>query len=180
VSAVITKLKICLIGATAVGKTSLASRFVHSIFSEAYRTTIGVRIEAREVRRAGHAVQLVIWDLSGEDEFQSVQPAYVAGSAGYLLVIDGIRRETVATARLLSLRVRAAAGNIPFVVVVNKVDLRGDWEVTAGDLAPLEQEAGGVFEVSARSGFGVAEAFEALVDRMLPRTDPRWTGHPWT
>ena len=175
----ISKLKICLIGATGVGKTSLASRFVHSIYSDTYRTTIGVKIEAMEIQRGERSVQLVVWDLSGEDEFQSVQSTYIAGSAGYLLVIDGTRRETVDTARLLAMRVRAAAGNIPFVVMVNKVDLVALWEVVAEDLAPLRADAAAVLETSARSGVGVREAFEALVDDILPRiTPPRsasWT-----
>ena len=47
----IKKLKVCMIGATGVGKTSLVGRFVHSIFSEIYRTTIGVQIEACEATR---------------------------------------------------------------------------------------------------------------------------------
>ena len=37
--------KVCMLGGFAVGKTSLVSRFVHSIFSEKYLTTIGVKID---------------------------------------------------------------------------------------------------------------------------------------
>src|SRR5262249_43663120 len=62
------KAKICLIGATAAGKSSLVARFVRSTFSEEYRTTIGVKIETRRVERASRSFELVIWDLSGEDE----------------------------------------------------------------------------------------------------------------
>jgi small GTP-binding protein len=169
----ITKLKVCMIGATGVGKTSLVGRLVHSIFSEIYRTTIGVQIEAHEVRRGDHKVQLIIWDLSGEDEFQSVQPAYVSGSAGYLLVVDGTRRETVDTGLALEARVRQAAGNVPFVVVVNKADLVASWEVRPADLEPLRQHASGVIETSARIGSGVPEAFEQLIDEILSRMFPR-------
>ena len=35
--------KICLLGGFGVGKTSLISRYVHSIFSDKYLTTIGVK-----------------------------------------------------------------------------------------------------------------------------------------
>jgi hypothetical protein len=171
----ITKLKVCMIGATAVGKTSLVGRLVHSMFSETYRTTIGVQIEAYEVQRGDHQVQLIIWDLSGEDEFQSVQPAYVSGSAGYLLVIDGTRHETVETGRVLEARVRQTTGHVPFVVVVNKADLVASWSVRPADLEPLRQRASGVVETSARSGVGVREAFEQLVDAILARTFPQWT-----
>ena len=33
------KFKVCMLGAFAVGKTSLVQRYVHSIFSEKYQTT---------------------------------------------------------------------------------------------------------------------------------------------
>ncbi|HEY5948572.1 MAG TPA: Rab family GTPase [Kofleriaceae bacterium] len=171
----ITKLKVCLIGATGVGKTSVTGRFVHSIFSDTYRTTIGVKIETQEVRRGDRVVQLVIWDLSGEDEFQSVQTSYVAGSAGFLLVVDGTRRATVDTGRILVGRVRETAGNIPFVVLVNKADLVASWDVRHEDLAPLRERAFAVVETSARTGAGIQESFDQLVDAIFARMDPRWS-----
>lgn len=163
------KLKVCLIGATGVGKTSLVARFVHSVFSDLYRTTIGVKIETHEVRRGDRTVQLVIWDLSGEDEFQSVQPAYLVGAAGYLIVIDGTRRETVATAAALDARLRPILGSVPCLVVVNKADLVASWDVDPAQLDPFRQCAAAIVETSARSGTGVIEAFEHLVDAILAR-----------
>ncbi|MCC7322594.1 MAG: hypothetical protein IT358_02095, partial [Gemmatimonadaceae bacterium] len=41
--------KVCMLGATAVGKTSLVRRFVESIFSEKYQATIGVKIDRKLV-----------------------------------------------------------------------------------------------------------------------------------
>ncbi len=168
----IEKLKICLIGATSVGKTSLVARFVRSIFSDTYRTTIGVKIETHEVSYAGRTVQLVIWDLSGEDEFQTVQPAYVTGASGYLLVVDGTRRDTVHTAIRLEQRVRESVGAIPFVVVVNKADLSAVWEVTPRDLDPLRQHAAALVETSARTGDGVPVAFDVLTAAIFSRVMP--------
>ncbi|HMY77058.1 MAG TPA: GTP-binding protein, partial [Blastocatellia bacterium] len=37
--------KICLLGAFAVGKTSLVARFVKSIYSDQYLTTVGVKVD---------------------------------------------------------------------------------------------------------------------------------------
>lgn len=174
----ITKLKVCLIGATGVGKTSLVARYVHSIFSEVYRTTIGVKIESIEVTRGDRVVQLVIWDISGEDEFQSVQSSYVSGSAGYLLVLDGTRRDTVDMAVTLMRRVRDIAGNIPFVAVLNKEDLAASWELRPEDLQTIEQSAVAVVRASARTGACVQSAFERLVDGILEQLEPR-TGTRW-
>jgi GTPase SAR1 family protein len=78
----IQKYKICMLGATAVGKTSLVMRFTSSIFHERYATTIGVKIQHRRVQLGERLIDLLLWDLSGEDEFQSVQPSYLRGAAG--------------------------------------------------------------------------------------------------
>jgi hypothetical protein len=173
------KLKVCLIGATGVGKTSLAERYLHSVFSEVYRTTVGVKIETIEVTRGSRVVQLVIWDISGEDEFQRVPSSYVVGSAGYLLVLDGTRRGTVDMGLALIRRVRETAGNIPFVAFVNKEDLEASWEVTPEDLRPIEERAFAVVRGSACTGAGVHHAFDLLADAILERYEPRaeatWT-----
>jgi len=171
------KLKICLIGATAVGKSSLLTRFVSSIFRERYETTIGVTIQMRRVERAGRHFDLVIWDLSGEDEFQSVQTAYLRGAAGYLVVIDGTRRETVDTALHLQARAQSVVGDAPFVVVLNKSDLTASWELDASVVDGLERRGWSVVHTSAKTGQEVEGAFYRIVDAVLRREEqaPTWT-----
>jgi small GTP-binding protein len=161
------KAKVCLIGATAVGKSSLVARYTRSVFSERYQTTIGVRIESRFVERPAETIELVVWDLSGEDEFQNVQPAYLRGAWGYLLVVDGTRRETMDVASVLEERVRAAVGPVPFVVVLNKADLVAHWEIDRVDIERMTRRGWQLVEASAKSGVGVEEAFNRLVDAML-------------
>ena len=39
--------KICMLGGFSVGKTSLVKRFVASVFSETYLTTVGVKIDKK-------------------------------------------------------------------------------------------------------------------------------------
>ena len=162
-----TKLKVCLLGAAAVGKTSLMRRFVRSVFSPEYQTTVGVTIEKRSVRCRGADVELVIWDLSGEDEFQSVRVSYLEGASGYLLVVDGTRASTLATARALHARVQQAIGAVPFVLLLNKGDLQDRWEVGLGLGDPLVRAACRVVRTSAKTGAGVEEAFGSLVDEFL-------------
>jgi small GTP-binding protein len=163
------KLKVCMVGATGVGKTSLVRRFAHSIFSANYRTTIGVAIERRDLQRGDDLVQLVIWDLNGEDEFQNVQPAYLKMAAGYLLVIDGSRPDTIDTAIRLEARVRAAIGAAPFVVAINKVDLTVLGDSGKHQLERLAREGWPLVRTSAKTGAGVEEVFERLVDAVLRR-----------
>lgn len=158
------KHKVCLLGAACVGKTSLMRRYVRSIFSEDYQTTVGVTIDKKRMRRQGVDVELVIWDLSGEDEFQTVQMAYLEGTSGYLLVVDGTRGNTLVTARSLHDRVERAIGPVPFVLLLNKADLVDRWEVGLSGSDPLARAAHRVVRTSAKTGVGVELAFSALVD----------------
>src|SRR5262249_28340450 len=65
--------KICLLGAFAVGKTSLVTRFIKSVYSDRYLTTVGVKVDKKTVNVNGQEINLIIWDLAGEDEFQKVR-----------------------------------------------------------------------------------------------------------
>src|SRR5215212_10665049 len=121
--------KVCLLGAFAVGKTSLVARFVKSLYSDQYLTTVGVKVDKKTVNLGDQEVNLIVWDLAGEDEFQKVSMDYLRGAAGYLLVADGTRRSTLETARILSERVAQNVGQIPFVFLVNKADLADEWEI---------------------------------------------------
>ena len=60
--------KICMLGGFSVGKTSLVRRFVKSIFSETYLTTVGVKIDKKSVALPDKTVDLILWDLAGEDD----------------------------------------------------------------------------------------------------------------
>ncbi len=74
--------KVCLLGGFAVGKTSLVARFVHGVFSEKYLTTIGVKIDKRSMTVDDDELDLVIWDIYGEDDYQRVRMSYLRGASG--------------------------------------------------------------------------------------------------
>src|SRR5262249_1800310 len=122
--------KISMLGAFAVGKTSLVARFVESIFSEKYLTTVGVKISKKALQVGNQEWQLMLWDLAGEDEFLQLHPSYLRGSSGYLLVADGTRRTTLDMAVSMQQRAATAVGNVPFVVLFNKPAREEGWAVS--------------------------------------------------
>jgi small GTP-binding protein len=159
--------KICLLGGFGVGKTSLVSRFVHSIFSDKYLTTIGVKIEKKTVPAGEREVDLVIWDIYGEDDFQHVRLSYLRGAAGYLLVADGTRQGTLETAKALHRSAAATIGDVPFLLLVNKVDLAESWAIDERALVDLERLNWTVIKTSAKTGADVERAFLTLAEAML-------------
>ena len=163
--------KICMLGAFAVGKTSLVRRFVTSCFSEQYQTTIGVTVDKKTMSMDGRPVTLVLWDLYGEDEFQKLRRSYLRGSSAYLVVLDGMRRATLDIALHIQLTAADTLGPVPFVVLINKLDRQTDWEVTDQDLAQLAQRGWTVLLTSAKTGQGVEEAFTVLARAMLATSE---------
>lgn len=159
--------KICLLGAFAVGKTSLVQRFVSGIFSDIYQTTIGVTIEKKMLATNGDTISLIIWDIYGEDEFQKIRQSYLRGASGYIVVVDVTRRLTLTTACELHRITEESQGSLPCVMILNKSDLQAQWEITDTDLNPLREQGWTIITCSAKTGDGVDVAFSSLAEKML-------------
>ena len=159
--------KICMLGSFAVGKTSLVRRFVESIYSDVYQTTVGVKIDKKNVQFEDKEVSLVLWDIYGEDDYQKMRWTYLRGASGYLLVADGTRKATLEKAVFLEQKVCEEAGLIPFVLVINKSDLIRDWELDPALESQLTGQGWSILRSSAKTGEGVEESFALLARKML-------------
>ena len=159
--------KICMLGTLAVGKTSLVRRFIEGIYSEGYQTSIGVKVDKKSVCETGQEVKLVLWDIFGEDRFQKVQASYWRGMFGYLLVVDGTRRNTLDEALALNQRVTDTGLKVPAILLVNKADLADQWEIGDDRLAQLTQSGWEIMRTSAKTGENVDAAFSRLTSKML-------------
>jgi GTPase SAR1 family protein len=78
---------------------------------------VGVKIDQKTVSVKGTPVELILWDIYGEDEFQAVRPSYLRGASGCLLVVDGTREYTLDTAHSLLKRAQETVGHIPVIFV---------------------------------------------------------------
>ncbi|MGA7954780.1 MAG: Rab family GTPase [Gloeobacterales cyanobacterium] len=159
--------KICMVGASRVGKTSLISRFVRSIFSDIYHATIGVKIDKKSIIVGEQEVNLMLWDISEEEEFEKITSTYLQGAAGYILVVDGTRQETLNKAISLQAKVEGVLGPVPFILMINKSDLEEQWEVTPEMTNQLTERGWTVMQGSAKTGLGVEDAFQTLGKAML-------------
>jgi len=158
--------KICMLGSFAVGKTSLVRRYVESIFSENYVTTIGVKIDKKIVSANDKDLALILWDVYGEDDHQSVLPSYLRGMAAYILVIDPSRPATFDSALKLQTLVMQTLGEKPFVLVLNKSDIKSEWEVNQPIYDELSSAAITTIETSAKNDTGVNEVYQTIANAL--------------
>jgi small GTP-binding protein len=158
--------KVCMLGSFSVGKSSLVRRFVASMFDEQYHTTIGAKVDKKVVSVSGEDVMLVLWDIYGEDAFQTMRMSYLRGMHGYLLVVDGTRRQTLDDALALSDRVVSEIGKVPAVLALNKFDLADQWEIEPAQETQLTAAGWTLQHTSAKTGDAVEKAFLQLAQLM--------------
>ena len=164
--------KVCMVGVFGTGKTSLVQRYVHSLFSAKYHSTVGVKIDRKSVRVGETDVNLLLWDVEGRTAEQEIPASYLRGAHAVLFVADGTRRETFE--QLFDLRelTRSAAGDVPTIVALNKADLKEQWTLTAADTSKLISGGFHTLTTSAKTGEGVEEAFRWIATAAMKDTLP--------
>ncbi|MEP6904316.1 MAG: Rab family GTPase [Actinomycetota bacterium] len=161
------EIKVCILGATGVGKTSLVRRFVQDIYSEEHQPTLGVKIDKKLLTVGEVQINLLLWDLQGEDETFKIQPAFLNGASAYFIVVDLTRHETFVTAFSIQQMVEREVGKLPFLVLFNKNDLTEQFEILPDELEQMSSYGWKMFRTSAKSGERVEEAFQKLAEKML-------------
>jgi GTP-binding protein LepA len=129
----------------------------------------GITIKAQAVRVQWKGHQLNLIDTPGHVDFTYEVSRSLQACEGALLVVDaaqGIEAQTLANAYL------AIENNLEIVPVVNKIDLpAADPERASAEVADLiGDDAAHVLRISAKTGQGVAEVLDAIVERIPPPT----------
>jgi small GTP-binding protein len=159
--------KVCMLGTFAVGKTSLVRRFVESIYSDKYHTTVGVKVDKKVLKLGENEVTLLLWDIEGTESEHELRKSYLRGAAGYLLVADGTRQETLYKALAIQTRTEETIGKVPFILLFNKADLADQWNINERETAALKDKGWEVITTSAKTGTGVEDAFVTLARKMI-------------
>src|SRR5215210_2088202 len=127
----------------------------------------GITIKAQAVRVAWKGQQLNLIDTPGHVDFTYEVSRSLQACEGAVLVVDaaqGIEAQTLANAYL------AIENDLEIVPVVNKIDLpQADPDGAAAEVADLiGEDADRVLRISAKTGEGVADVLDAIVDRIRP------------
>lgn len=152
--------KIVVLGHFGVGKTSLIRRFVTDTFSDNYKVTIGVHITKKVVEiSVNKTMSLILWDLEGTDDIESIRKSYLLGTHGAVFVFDVARPSTFQNLNEDLNIVAEKMPEVPVMVVGNKSDL-----VEESELKAVFQEHDILvdFLTSAKTGSAVNELFLKL------------------
>mmetsp|Transcript_25309 Transcript_25309/g.56062 ORF Transcript_25309/g.56062 Transcript_25309/m.56062 type:complete len:196 (-) Transcript_25309:55-642(-) len=156
------EVKVCIIGDTNVGKTSLSTRYCHGEFPTNSTPTIGASFLQRRVVVDNTEMSLQIWDTAGQERFRSMAPMYYRGAKAAICVFDVTSEESFdrVTTWLRDLKAHADP-NVVICLAGNKCDQQPGFDLARAEAAAAEL-GGGFFKTSALTGDGVQEAFESL------------------
>uniref|UniRef100_A0A2K6KPE9 Ras-related protein Rab-23 n=1 Tax=Rhinopithecus bieti TaxID=61621 RepID=A0A2K6KPE9_RHIBE len=119
-------IKMVVVGNGAVGKSSMIQRYCKGIFTKDYKKTIGVDFLERQIQVNDEDVRLMLWDTAGQEEFDAITKAYYRGAQACVLVFSTTDRESFEAVSSWREKVVAEVGDIPTVLVQNKIDLLDD------------------------------------------------------
>jgi small GTP-binding protein len=161
--------KLVLLGESAVGKSSIALRFVRREFVPNQEATIGAAFLARSVSVPTGNVKLEIWDTAGQERYRSLAPMYYRGAAGALVVFDITSSDSLRKALTWIRELRTSGDpNIAVVLVGNKCDLDSMRQVPTHEAEAIAAEENVLFfEASAKDGTNIDEIFSSLASRVI-------------
>ncbi len=172
------KVKVCLVGEGAVGKTCLIRRFIHDQFDDRYISTLGAKVSKKEVivkNPKGDdeiAIDMTIWDIMGEKGFRELlKEAYFHGAQGILAVCDITRKDTLHELNDWIAAVNRVTGTIPVQFLANKADLKDQAKLGEADVRQVAETHKSPFLfTSAKTGENVEAGFLRLAEMIAARS----------
>ncbi len=156
--------KMILFGSEKVGKTSLVERYINDKFEEEYMSTLGYNVYEKQIELENVIISLLIFDIGGQELFRQIRQKYAEGANLAFLLYDITNRASFEKLSEWKKDLIEFAGDIPFMLIGNKVDLASERQITKDELKNLSSQLGAVdfLETSAKTGEGVEEAFLKL------------------
>ncbi|XP_048208062.1 ras-related protein Rab-31-like [Perognathus longimembris pacificus] len=168
----IRELKVCLLGDTGVGKSSIARRFAEDNFEHNVHPTIGASFMTKTVPYGNELHKFLIWDTAGQERFHSLAPLYYRGSAAAVIVYDITKQDSFHTLKKWVKELKEhGPENIIMAIAGNKCDLSDIRQVPLKDAEEYAESIGAiVVETSAKDAVNIKELFQGI-SRQIPPLD---------
>ncbi len=164
--------KISIIGDGGVGKTSLINKFTKGSFEKDYIKTIGAQFSKYEKEIDGDDIKLVFWDIAGQDDFNFLHPLFYKESRACIIVYS-LEENDLGIDSFTHIinwynELKKYCGDIPIVLFANKVDLVDENDLSMLEIQEIVKEYNllGYYITSAKTGQGVIDAFNAIIEKL--------------
>jgi Ras-related protein Rab-1A len=161
--------RICLLGDSAVGKTSLLTRYCDGTFKEKYGNTIGVDFRVVTLKYENTITKIHIWDTAGQERFKSIAVNYFKNSHGFIFVYDISNSSSFNDVKnwIELAFANNKSANINFLVG-NKCDLESQRQVNVNEGEELAKMRNFTFfETSAKENKDVKKMFEFFAYKLI-------------
>lgn len=167
-----TECKVIVVGNGQVGKTSMVTRFATGVFTNNYKKTIGTDFMERTlyVKSKSENVKLMLWDTAGQEMFSQLTRQYYRGAGAVVFAFSTTDRESFLAIEKWKSKVAEECGDIPAVLVQNKIDLLSQAQVEASEVEDLARRMGiKLYRTCVKDNILVDDVFEYLAESFLKR-----------
>ena len=166
------RFKIVVVGDGAVGKTSLIKKFTKGTFERNYVKTIGAQFSKYNKKINGDMIRLIFWDIAGQEDFNFLHHLFYKESKAAIIVYsfeeNELGQDSFTHIKNWHETLEEHCQNIPIVLLANKVDLVDEKNLNTIKIQKLVNERNFLkyFITSAKTGQGVIEAFNAIIEHL--------------
>ena len=159
--------KVCLLGASGVGKTSLVRRFVEQRFDDDYDSCISMAISKGELQLGDVSLEMMLWDPGGDEASAQYHSSFISGASGLVFVADATKPRTLDHLLEAQTKELGFTGSRPSILLVNKTDETRSFALSKAQLDTASRFPWHLVQASAKSGDNVVQAFTKLAQLML-------------
>ena len=157
-------------GNGAVGKSSMIQRYCRGTFTKSYKKTIGVDFLEKQLRVHGEDVRLMLWDTAGQEEFDAITKAYYRGAQACVVAFSTTDRDSLLAVRKWRKKVEDECGDIPMVLVQNKIDLISRAEISSYETERVASDNRmKLYRTSVKEDLNVDLVFQHLAENYIKK-----------
>jgi small GTP-binding protein len=167
--------KISMIGDGGVGKTSLIKKYTQGTFETDYVKTIGAQFSKYDKEINNDVIKLIFWDIAGQDDFSFLHPLFFQENKACIIVFS-LEKNDLGKDSFIHIKnwleeLHKYSGEIPVILFANKVDLVKNDEICYNEIEEVVEKNKflGYYLTSAKTGEGVNEAFDKLIQKLYKR-----------
>tara|TARA_B100001758_G_C18416580_1_gene620425 strand:+ start:7935 stop:8528 length:594 start_codon:yes stop_codon:yes gene_type:complete len=167
--------KICIIGESNVGKSSIADRYFNNNYTLDTTSTIGAAYFSKQFKYNKSEIHLQLWDTAGQERYRTITPLYYRNCSAIILVLDTTNHASVTICKYWLNSIKQNISNIPIFIALNKSDLPSNlYENHIQEINSLHSIKK-IKHVSAKNNTGIDELFNDIIstiynDNNIPNT----------